>query len=165
MNELNELHKTVVSTPSDTEIRTERIFDAPPEIVFECYTDAGTLAEWMGPDGYEMEIEEYDVRPGGKWKYVHTAPDGSEYVFFGEFLEIDTPNRLKQTFNFVMEPQPPASIDQADFIAIDGGRTRLVTLTTFEAKEQRDGMLQAGMEKGMNESYDKLDSLLAARRD
>ncbi|MBN8866237.1 MAG: SRPBCC family protein [Solirubrobacterales bacterium] len=164
MSELTELHKTVVTTPNDTEIRTERVFDAPPELVFECFTDSDTLAEWLSPDRLEMRIEEYDCRPGGKWKYIHSDPStGSEYVFFGEFLEIEKPERLVQTFNFVMEPQPPASIDRTDFIPVEGGRTRLVTLTTFEEQQYRDGMLQAGMEKGLNEGYNKLDEVLASR--
>lgn len=163
MSELSELHKTLVTTPSDTEIRTERIFDAPPEIVFECWADPDTLSQWQGPDGYEMRIEEFDLRVGGKWRYVQVSPEGYEYIFFGEFLEIERPERLAQTFSFVMEPQPPPSIDRADFISLEGDRTRLVTMTTFESKENRDGMLQAGMEQGMNEGYAKLDQMLAAR--
>ena len=164
MSELNELHKTVVTTPNDTEIRTERILDAPPERAIDCFSDPDTLCEWLGPDGYEMKVEKYDFQPGGEWKYLHIAPDGSEYIFFGEFLEIDRPTHMSQTFNFVMEPQPPASIDRADFIGIEGGRTRLVGLTTFESREDRDGMLQSGMEQGMNEGYNKLDGLLAKRQ-
>ncbi|MCB0871454.1 MAG: SRPBCC family protein [Solirubrobacterales bacterium] len=164
MSELTELHRTVVTTPDDLTIRTERVFDAPPALVFECYTDVETLAGWLGPDGYEMKVQEYDFRPGGEWKYLHIGPDGSEYQFFGEFLEIEPPNRLKQTFNFIMEPQPPASIDEAEFVAIEGGRTRIVTVTTFEQQEYRDGMLQSGMEKGMNEGYNKLDLILEQRK-
>ncbi|HMT05482.1 MAG: SRPBCC family protein [Solirubrobacterales bacterium] len=164
MSELNELHKTVVTTPSATEIRTERVFDAPPDLVFDCFSDPDTLGEWLGPDGYEMQVEEYDFRPGGNYRYINTDPDGTDYTFFGEFLEIDRPGQLIQTFNFVMEPQPPPSIDRADFIGIEENRTRLVTLTTFESQEYRDGMLQAGMEKGMNEGYNKLDRILSARK-
>jgi uncharacterized protein YndB with AHSA1/START domain len=163
MTELTELHKTVVTLPSDTEIRTERIFDASPEIVFECWVDPEVLAEWMGPDRLEMTVEEYDVRPGGKYRYVHRDPEGDEYTFFGEFLEIEPPTRLVQTFNFIMEPQPPPSIDRLELIPIEDGRTRMVTLTTFEAKEYRDGMIQAGMEKGMNEGFARLDKILANR--
>ena len=59
---------------------------------------------------------------------------------------------------------PCHETDRADFIGIEGGRTRLVTLTTFEAQEQRDGMLQSGMEQGMDEGYKKLDGLLAKRQ-
>lgn len=164
MSELTEMHKTLVTTPSDTEIRTERIFDAPPEVIFDFWTDPELLAQWVGPDRLEMTVEEYDVRPGGKYRYVHKDPEsGAEYVFFGEFLEIEEPRKLSQTFNFVMEPQPPPSIDRLELIPCEGGRTRLVTLTTFEAREYRDGMLQSGMEKGMDEGYAKFDRLLADR--
>ena len=164
MTELTELHKTVVTTPTDLTIRTERIFDAPPEVIFEFWTDPGLLSQWLGPDRLEMTVEEYDVRPGGSYRYIHKDPGtGAEYVFFGEFLEIDEPVKLVQTFNFVMEPQPPPSIDQLDLIPLENGRTRLVTLTTFESKEHRDGMNQSGMEQGMNEGYAKLDALLLKR--
>jgi len=164
MTELTELHKTVVTTPTDLTIRTERIFDAPPEVIFEFWTDPGLLSQWLGPDRLEMTVEEYDVRPGGSYRYIHKDPGtGAEYVFFGEFLEIDEPVKLVQTFNFVMEPQPPPSIDQLELIPLEDGRTRLVTLTTFETKENRDGMLQSGMEQGMNQGYAKLDALLLKR--
>ena len=164
MTELTELHKTVVTIPTDLTIRTERIFDAPPEVIFEFWMDPDLLSQWLGPDRLEMTVEEYDVRPGGSYRYIHKDPEtGSEYVFFGEFLEIDEPVKLVQTFNFVMEPQPPPSIDQLDLIPLENGRTRLVTLTTFETKENRDGMLQSGMEQGMNQGYAKLDALLLKR--
>jgi uncharacterized protein YndB with AHSA1/START domain len=160
MSELTELHKTLVTTPSDLEIRTERILDAPPEVVFQYWVDPELLVQWMGPDELEMTVEEYDVRPGGKYRYVHRDPGGNEYIFFGEFVEVEEPNLIVQTFSFVMEPQPPPSIDRLDLIPIEGGQTRLVTLTTFEAKEHRDGLLQSGMETGVNEGYAKLDALL-----
>lgn len=163
MSELTDLHKTVVTTPNDLEIRTERIFDAPPELVFDCFADPELLKQWQSPNGYDTVIEEFDFRPGGKWRYLQTSPEGTEYVFFGEFLVIDRPDCLEQTFNFVMEPQPPPSIDRAEFRAEEGGRTRLVTLTTFEQKEHRDGMLQSGMEQGMDEGFVKLDALLATK--
>ncbi len=164
MSELTELHKTVVTAPGDTEIRTERIFDAPPELIFECYSDPDLFSQWVGPEGLEMVVEEYDFQVGGNWRYLQRDPEGNEYVFFGEFRKIDPPNRLKQTFNFIMEPQPPAAIDEMDLIPIEGGQTRVVTVTTFEAKEYRDGMLQSGMEQGMDEGYAKLDRLLAERK-
>ena len=42
------------------------------------------------------------------------------------------------------------------------GRTRVVNTSLFYATEERDGMLQSGMEGGLNESYAALDRLLAA---
>lgn len=37
----------------------------------------------------------------------------------------------------------------------------MITTTLFHAPEERDGMLASGMECGMNESYERLDELLA----
>ncbi len=162
-SELTELHRTVITTPSDTEIQIERVFDAPRELVWDVYFDPELMPEWLGPREMEMVDQEMDFRPGGSYRYTHRSPDGSEFRFFGEFLEIERPNYAIQTFNFVMEPQPPPSIDRIDFEEIDGGRTRIVGLSRFESQDLRDGMLQAGMEKGVNEGYDRLDEILARR--
>jgi uncharacterized protein YndB with AHSA1/START domain len=56
---------TVLSTPSDREISSVRIFDAPRERVFAAYTDAELIPEWWGPRRMTTIVEEMDVRPGG----------------------------------------------------------------------------------------------------
>jgi len=53
------------------------------------------------------------------------------------------------------------SVETATFEDLGDGRTKVVTVSTFESTEERDGMLQSGMEKGMNETYQRLDELLA----
>lgn len=165
MSEQTETHKTVVTLPSDTEVHVERIFDAPRDLVWDCYTDESLVAEWLGPRRLKMRIEEWDFRVGGNWRFFHVdEQSGNEYEFFGEYREIEKPSRIVQTFNFVMEPQPPASIDSVEFIELDDGRTKLVGSTTFESKEQRDGMVQSGMEKGMSESFERLEEILDSRK-
>lgn len=67
------------------------------------------------------------------------------------------------TFEFSGVPGP-VSVDRLELEELEGGRTRLVSISTFDSKEDRDGMLQSGMEKGVAEGYDKLDALLARRR-
>jgi uncharacterized protein YndB with AHSA1/START domain len=42
-----------------------------------------------------------------------------------------------------------------------GDRTKVTSNTVFHTPEERDGMLESGMERGMNETYDRLDALLA----
>ena len=164
MSEKTQFNETVVTLPSDTEVQVERIFDAPRDLVWDCYTDETLVAEWLGPRRLKMRIEKWDFRVGGKWHYFHIDEEGNEYEFFGEFREIEQPTKIVQTFNFVMEPQPPASIDSVEFIELDDGRTKLVGSTTFESKEQRDGMVQSGMEKGMSESFEQLDEILDSRK-
>jgi len=164
MSEKTQFNETVVTLPSDTEVQVERIFDAPRDLVWDCYTDETLVADWLGPRRLKMRIEKWDFRVGGKWHYFHIDEEGNEYEFFGEFREIEQPTKIVQTFNFVMEPQPPASIDSVEFIELDDGRTKLVGSTTFESKEQRDGMVQSGMEKGMSESFEQLDEILDSRK-
>ncbi|MDQ2622858.1 MAG: SRPBCC family protein [Actinomycetota bacterium] len=164
MSEQTDRYETTVSTPSDTEVRTERIFDAPRDLVWECYIDPDLLSEWLGPRSLKMRIEEYDVREGGSYRYVHSDDEGNEYVFFGEFLEIREPEFIVQTFNFVMEPPIPPAIDRSDFEDLGDGRTRIVTTSKFESKDLRDGMIQSGMETGVVEGYAQLDELLERRQ-
>lgn len=158
-------NETVVTLPSDTEVHVERIFDAPRDLVWDCYTDEALVADWLGPRRLKMRIEKWDFRVGGEWHYFHIDEGGNEYEFFGEFREIEQPSKVVQTFNFVMEPQPPASTDSVEFVELDDGRTRLIANTTFESKEQRDGMVQSGMEKGMTESFERLEEILDRKKD
>ncbi len=156
-------NETKVSTPSDLEVRIEREFEAPRELVWECFADADLLSEWLGPRSLKMKIELYDFREGGEWKYTHSDDEGNEYVFFGEFRELREPEFMEQTFNFVMDPPIPPAMDQAEFIELEGARTRLVTTSTFESKDLRDGMIQSGMETGVSEGNEQLDELLARK--
>ncbi|MBK5232621.1 MAG: SRPBCC family protein [Thermoleophilia bacterium] len=163
MNEQTQRNETKVTTPSDLEIRIEREFEAPRELVWECFADPELLIEWLGPRRLKMRVEQYDFREGGEWKYIHSDDEGNEYVFFGEFRELREPELMEQTFTFVMDPPLPPQIDRCEFILLEGGRTRLVTTSTFQVKEGRDGMLQSGMEGGVSEGNERLDELLARK--
>jgi uncharacterized protein YndB with AHSA1/START domain len=109
-----------------------------------------------------MTVQEMDMRTGGRYRYTHTDADGS-YVFFGEFREVDPPRLLVQTFQWEGNDQPP-SVDRVEFEELEGERTRLLVTATFDSPEARDAILEAGMEKGVREGYEKLDELLARYR-
>jgi uncharacterized protein YndB with AHSA1/START domain len=147
----------VITTPSDTEIRIERTFDAPRDLVFRAYTDPKLLSQWMGPRKYKMTIDQMDVRHGGRWHFTHIDTDGTKYGFHGEYREIVPPERIVQTWNF--EGMPGESLQTALFQE-HNGRTTVKSIVKFQKKEDRDGMLASNMESGLNESYDRLDELL-----
>lgn len=163
--ETNTHHPTTVTTPSDTKIRIEREFDAPRELVFEAYTDPELMREWLGPRRLTMTVQEMDVRTGGSYRYTHQDDDSDSdpFVFFGEFREVDPPRLLVQTFQWEGNDQPP-SVDRVEFEELDGDRTRIVVTASFDSAEARDAILEAGMEKGVREGYEKLDELLVRRR-
>jgi len=157
-NEVHERHKTSITTPSDTEIRIERTFDAPRQLVWEAYTDPELLPEWLGPRELTMTVDEFELRPGGSYRFTHRDSEGNEFVFFGELREVEEPNLIVRTFAWEGMPGK-FSVERAEFEELDGDRTRIVVTSSFDSKEDRDGMLESGMEHGVVESYTRLDEL------
>ncbi len=150
--------RTVVSTPSDREIRAERVFDAPRERVFAAYIDPELIPEWWGPRGVTTTVEAMDVRPGGDWRFICRDPEG-ETGFRGTYREITPPERIEESFEWEGMPGH-VLVESATFEDL-GGRTKVTTTLLFHTTEERDGMLGAGMEGGMNESHARLAELLA----
>jgi len=148
-----------VTTPTDREIHIERIFDAPRDKVFAAFTNPELIPEWWGPRGTTTIVDEMDVRPGGSWRFVGRGADGSETAFRGTYREITAPERIVQTFEWEGLPGH-VSVETAVFEDL-GDRTRVVATSLFHTSEERDGMLHSGMEGGMNETYDRLDEVLA----
>jgi uncharacterized protein YndB with AHSA1/START domain len=153
---------TKVTLPSDLEILITREFDAPRELVFKAMTDPTLIPQWWGPRDQTTTVDKMDVRPGGTWRFVSTGPDGTKSAFRGEYREIVPPERVVQTFEW--EPMAGhISLETATFTERDG-RTLLTARTKFSSKEDRDGMIQSGMEKGLRETHDRFAELLAKLR-
>jgi len=148
-----------LSLPSDREIVGSRIMDAPPELVFKAYTDPDLIPRWWGPRRYATIVDKMDLRPGGVWRFVHRAADGGEYAFNGVYREIVPPKRLVYTFNYEGAPGHEA-VETVTFEEAEGGKTRMTDHLLFETREERDGMLNSGMEEGAAETIDRLAELL-----
>jgi uncharacterized protein YndB with AHSA1/START domain len=151
--------RATLTTPGDREIVAERIFDAPRDQVWAAYTDPALIPEWWGPHGTTTVVDRMDVEAGGQWRFVITDADGGENGFRGTYREVTPPERIVQTFEWEGMPGH-VSVDTATFEDL-GDRTRVVSHSIFHTPEERDGMLASGMEGGMNETFERLDELLA----
>lgn len=147
-----------ITTPSDREIRIERIFKATRDLVWRAMTDPTMVAQWWGR-GNKLVIERMEVERGGHWRFVEHGPDGV-HGFEGRYREVVPQERVVQTFEWDGMPGHVA-VETATFEDLGDGRTKLVTTSLFHTTEERDGMLQSGMEQGLNQSYAALDKLLA----
>ena len=148
-----------VTTPAEREIRIERVFDAPRDRVFAVYTDPALVPEWWGPRETTTIVDEMDVRTGGRWRFIVRDADGTETAFRGAYREVTPPERIVQTFEW--EPMAGhVSVETATFEDL-GDRTKVTTVSLFHTPHERDGMLASGMEGGLNETYARLDELLA----
>jgi uncharacterized protein YndB with AHSA1/START domain len=148
-----------LTLPADREIEVLRVFDAPPSLVWRAFTDPKLLAEWWGR-GNKLVIERMEVERGGHWRYVEHAADGVE-GFEGRYREVSPEERIVQTFEWDGMPGY-VIVNTTTFEDLGDGRTRVVTRSLFHTEEERDGMVGAGMEGGLRESYEALDRVLAS---
>jgi uncharacterized protein YndB with AHSA1/START domain len=147
-----------ITTPTDREIHVERVFDAPRDRVFAVYTDPELIPEWWGPRGTTAVVDRMDVRAGGGWRFVIRGADGGETAFRGTYREVSPPERIVQTFEWEGLPGH-VSVETATFEDL-GDRTKVTTTSLFHTPEERDGMLESGMEGGLNDTYARLDEVL-----
>ncbi len=85
--------------PADAKAKTEdfvisRIFDAPRDLVWKCFTDPERMKQWWGPKGVKIVKSDMDLRPGGTYHYGMQTPDGK--VMWGKFIyrEIVPPQKI-----------------------------------------------------------------------
>ncbi|MGL3806443.1 SRPBCC family protein [Paeniglutamicibacter sp. R2-26] len=138
-----------------------REFDFPVAAVFEAHRDPALVAQWLGPDGMEMEIDHYDFRTGGSYKYSHSDGSGS-YGFTGVFHTVRENEFALQTFEFDGYPDVVA-MDYMRFEPLDDNRCRLVGHSVYPTQEARDGMAASGMEQGLSQGYVRLEAILGSR--
>jgi uncharacterized protein YndB with AHSA1/START domain len=149
----------ITAEPGVSLIVITREFDASRELVFRAYTDPDLIVRWLGPRELAMTIDEYDVRDGGRWRYVSTDEAGNEFAFRGVFHGAPSPDGTVQTFEFEGMPGHVAletlTMEERD------GKTLVRTVSSFQSVEDRDGMVASGMEHGIHDSHERLDELLA----
>ncbi len=151
----------ITAEPGKQELFITREFDAPRELVFKAHTDPELFAQWLGPRGYTMTLETFEPVSGGKYRYIHTDPAGNAFGFHGVYHEM-SPELMIQTFEFEGMPEKGHVIlDTMRLEELPGNRTRITIHSVYQSVADRDGMVQSGMERGVNEGYERLDEILA----
>ena len=147
----------VLVAPGKQEIVMSRTFDAPRELVYRAYTDPDLIPRWWGPRYLTTTVDSLDARAGGSWRFLQRDAEGNEYGFHGVFHDV-TPERIVQTFEFEGMPGHVA-LDSAVLEDVDG-RTKVTVTSVFQSLEDRDGMVESGMESGARETWERLEELL-----
>jgi uncharacterized protein YndB with AHSA1/START domain len=139
----------------------ERVFDAPRDLVWKVMTDPERVTRWWGPHDYTTTVEEMDVRPGGRWRWINHTTGGESAPFKGEYLEVVPPERLVRTEIFDV----PGFDDKAAIVTTTlealGNRTKLVERSRFPSVADLEGALSTGMIGGALETFDRLAGEIA----
>ena len=150
-----------VEVRGDREIVMTRVFDAPRDLVWKAMTQPELMKRWFGPHGHQLIECEIDLRPGGKWRYVLLQPDGSTMGMFGEYLEVEAPERTVHTESFDQFAEFGAGLITT-VLAEENGKTTLTAVEVAPSAEVRDAIVATGMEHGAAETYDRLAELLTS---
>ncbi|MEO6390554.1 MAG: SRPBCC domain-containing protein [Pyrinomonadaceae bacterium] len=89
----------IVTTEFTRELVIDRVFDAPPALVFDAWTQKDHLIRWWGPDNFTLPFCEIDFRVGGEYRYCMRAPDGTDHWVWGTYRAIVPPERIVFTWD------------------------------------------------------------------
>jgi uncharacterized protein YndB with AHSA1/START domain len=144
-----------------------RVFDAPRDLVFRAFSTAEALAQWWGPRGWSLSVNNLDFRPGGSWHYCMAGPDGAESWGLSTYREIVEGELIVYTDAFsnaegtVAEGMPQMRITVA--FADEDGKTRVTSTTEFASAEELKQVLDMGVVEGATETWDRLEEFLASQ--
>ncbi|MBB4635401.1 uncharacterized protein YndB with AHSA1/START domain [Longimicrobium terrae] len=144
------------------EVVLERVFDEPRELVFDAWTDPRHMAHWWGPRGFTTTTREMDVRPGGRWRFVMHAPDGTDYDNLIVYLEVVRPERLVYDHADADGDNEvaPAFRVTARFHEHERG-TRLTFRLLFPTAEVRRAMMDERASEGGKQTLERLAEYVA----
>jgi uncharacterized protein YndB with AHSA1/START domain len=148
----------LTAEPGKQEVVITRLFDAPRELMFKIYTDPKLVPQWWGPKYLSCTVDKMDVRPGGVWRFIQRDAEGNEYAFHGVYHAIVPPVRLVYTFEF--EGMPGHILLETVTFEEHTGKTMLTEKSIFQTVEDREAMLNSGMEEGSAETMDRFAELL-----
>jgi uncharacterized protein YndB with AHSA1/START domain len=145
------------SSKTDTgyELVITRTFDAPRKLVWRAWNDRDLARQW-GPRGFTTPEREMDLRPGGLWRALMIAPDGTPYRQHGVVQEVTPPERL--AFTFIWDDDPELEMLVTVTFAEKNGKTEMIFRQTgLPSTDSRDGH-----RGGWTEAFDRLEEVVAA---
>jgi len=140
-------NKTVET--NNLKLELSRVFDAPRELVFKAWTEAGQFEKWFGAaacGGASLQSVKVDARVGGKYRIQLRRPDGEYYTTVGVYREVKRPERLVFTWQFEQDGsgdefgavEPPEMLVTLEFKALGQQTELFLRHEKFASAESRD---------------------------
>jgi uncharacterized protein YndB with AHSA1/START domain len=146
------------ATNDDTILIIKRVFDAPPDAVFDAWLDREVFQSWIGPEGVKCDVPLLEARVGGRYRIDMNMSDGRNIPVGGEFRVIEKPSRLVFTWGWEGDPAR-TSLVTLTFHEANGKTEFALKHEGFTAKQDRDAH-----ERGWNPPLNKLAAYLERTR-
>jgi uncharacterized protein YndB with AHSA1/START domain len=151
------MSKLELRTEGDRHIVITRRFAAPPQDVYRAHVEPALLQQWcLGPDGWTMPVCIFEAKPGGKMRYEWANSDGRSFFLTGEIVELQPPHRIVHIERMHLPDPTPDNHVVTTFTAEGRGTLMTMRMTVPDAAT-REAMLATGMDRGMEESYARLE--------
>ena len=124
------------SWPLEKEIVIARVVDADRETAFRAWVDPTQIVQWFGPEGWQIETHEIDIRTGGVWRFAMIAPDGSPHSNRMNFLRVEAPELIEAHHGTDTDDDPDRFRLLVTFDQQDNGKT-VVTLRQMHPTPER----------------------------
>lgn len=153
---------TTVQT--DRTLTFTREFNAPPQLVFDAFTQPQHLSRWWMPAGCEMLGQQLELKLGGEWHYTVKTPAADIHRAKAVYREIDRPRRLVFDDMFVSDkgevinnmPQKHVTIT---FEPTSSG-TKLTVHVVMSTPAQLTKLVSMQFVPGFTQALSQLEALL-----
>ena len=140
--------------PTEFEFVCSRVFTAPRELVFEAFSNPNHLIYWWGPKDFTNTFQEFDLCPGGAWRFVMHGPDGTDYPQVKDFVEVVAPERI-----VFQHSQPMHNFQMTMTYADHPDGTTLTWRMLFEPSPQ-NANLKSFIPTANEQNFDRLEAYL-----
>jgi len=155
------MSKLTLKTEGNTHIMITRHFAAPPEAVYRAHIDPKIIQQWMlGPEGWTMPVCINEAKPGGKLRYEWKNSKGEGFYLTGEFVELKPYSKIVHVERMHLPDPTPDNHVETTF-ETDGNGTLMTMRMTLPDAKTRSAMLATGMERGMEDSYVRLEKMVS----
>ena len=137
------------------EIVITREFDLPLELLYQAYTDAEIVAQWMGTNVVKLENKKH-----GGYQFETTDPKGNKHIFGGVIHTFEDNTRITRTFE--MENTPfPVQLEFLEFEKLTEDTSKLTMHIVYRSVALRDQMLQLPFAQGINMAHNRIQDILS----
>ncbi|MEJ0012673.1 MAG: SRPBCC domain-containing protein [Bauldia sp.] len=156
----------IVIPPGAKHFEVVRTFNAPRDLVFECYTQPKHMVQFWGPHGGTVPECRIDLRVGGVWRVVMRFPNGSEFGYSSVYTKIEAPKYLAwrnapDDWKFGLDGLPPVElVSTLELEDLGDNRSRMKLTVTFLSTAARDEAIQRGFTGMVTQGNERLDAYL-----
>jgi len=139
-----------------------RVFDADLPLVWDAFTKAELLDQWLPPHPMTAKTKYQDFKVGGKRFYAMVSPEGEEHWALQEYTSITPKTHFSMHNAFADKnenPELPGSEWEHAFSEQNGATT--VRISIYNESLERLERILDGFTKGMKMSLENLEKLLA----